>query len=133
MSALANLNTYWTNNATLQGALPISSVFLGLLPPSIGTTYPYAALTVVSQLPTLVTSGSHIEELRFQLALYHTDYEALCTLADTIDGQFFQQRITTSTLIVNRANRLTTVEINDQVFTYQIVLEYVWSYNTSTN
>ena len=131
MSILNVLKSYWQGNTALNSALPISSVFLGLVPPSVGNSYPYGVITEISRLPLYVTSQSHIEEFHWQIALYNTDFEALTTLADTIDAQLNLIALSVPTLNNMRSNRLESVEVINQQYTYQVVLEYVWMYNSS--
>ena len=129
MGILSALKTYWTNNTTLNTALPVSSVFLDFVPP--GTAFPYARITVLGSIPTYVTSGSHIEDFRFQIGIFHTDLDALETTADTVQGQLDQTYPVTGTLICTRTNRISSCEVQNGVYTFHVFLEYSLQYNTS--
>jgi hypothetical protein len=129
MGVLSDLKTYWQNNATLQAALPVSSVFLDYVPPSV--SFPYARLSVIGSLPAYVTGGSHIEDFRFQISIFNTDLDALEATADTVQGQFDQTYPITGALICTRTNRVSTGEVINGTYTYHVMLEYSLTYNTS--
>lgn len=129
MSILATFKTYWAANSTLQTAMAASKVFLDIVPE--GTTFPYGRLSVLGSVPSYLSSGSHIESFSYQLSLFHTNFETLCTLADTVMGQLDNAYITAGTLVNMRQNRTMVCEVVNGVETYTINLDYDWSYNSS--
>lgn len=128
MSALANLKSYWSGNSTLNTALPATSVFLDIAPPQ--SAYPYATISLISAVPILTTGVAHIEQFQFQVSLWHSSLNSVEALADTVDGQFSQAYLTNPTLICTRANRISRAFVNDANYTYNVVLSYLWTYNS---
>lgn len=132
MSILSALKAYWSGNGVLTAALPVSKVFLGYVPPSVGNAFPYVVVTVISNIPTYVTHESHVQAFRFQLTVWNSDFNAASNLADVISGQFDNIQITASTLNCQRSNRFEQSEINDANYVYSVILEFEWLYNSST-
>lgn len=127
---LSALKTYWSNNSTLNAALPASKVYLDLVPAN--TTFPYARLTVIANTKIDTTSVSHIEQLSYQIAMFHTDFDALTATVNTLIGQLDNAQITPLTLRNRRTNKLPQCEVVNGKFTYNWVVEYMWTYNSTT-
>lgn len=127
-SAIQQVYTYWSGNSTLTALIPLASVYVGIVPPSL-TSYPYAALNVVSSTPILNTSTSYIEEFRFSISIYSQNLDALETLATNVDKQF--NKGTLSGMSCQRTNRITFGEAPSGLTTYRCVLEYLYDFNAS--
>lgn len=128
MSLVATLNTFWAAN--LNGVLPVGNLHFGLAP-SNQTTYPYAVVKVISQVPTYVTGGTHLEAMRWQVTLWSQSLVAVNTLADQVEAVLDQSKPDNSALINRKLNRLPLVHVNGQTATYSITLEYLWDTNAA--
>ena len=126
---LASLKTFWAGNATIQAALPVSKVYLDLVPE--GTAFPYARITVLGGSPEYTTGGTHIETFEYQLAVYHSDFDALAAIGDTIEGQLNRSYPTAATMSHSKSNDTATCEIINGKYTYGLVIEYEWVYNSN--
>lgn len=125
---LGTLKTYWQSNSTLNTALPFTKVFLDFVPDR--TAFPYARLSVIGNTPQYMTASTHIETFSYQLTIFHSDFGALSTIADTIMGQLDQSYPSAGTMIHTRTNRLTNCEETDGKPTYSYILAYDWTYNS---
>ncbi len=125
MSVLSTFKTFWQGNLALNTALPATKIFLDYVPE--GTAFPYCRFTVLASVPTLVTSQPHIETFSYQLAFFHTDFDALNTLGETVIGVLDQAYITAATLINTRVNRIMSGEYESSQYVYSYLVEYDWS------
>lgn len=125
---LNSLKTYWAGNTTLQAALPITKVFLDLVPEK--TAFPYARLTVLGASPDYLTGGTKIQTFSYQLSIYHTDLDALSAINDSIQANLNRAYPTTATMSHSITNEIETCEITNGVYTYGVTLEYEWTYNS---
>lgn len=128
--SLATLKTFWANTSALNTALPASKVFLDYVPPTIAP--PYCRLTVIGSDPLYVTAESHVEVFSYQLSIFHTDLDALTTIVTAVAGALDHAAIDANTLTNQRTNWLPQGEVVNGVYTYHSLLEYEWSYNTSS-
>jgi hypothetical protein len=130
---LADWRDYWENSLTLQALLPINKVFLDFVPP--GTAYPYGRFTIISQTRIDTTGGgddSHIEVMVYQLSLFDTNLDDLCTLTDSIMLELDNARLTDLTMRNRRTNKFTRGEVLDGVYTYHGILQYEWTSNANS-
>jgi hypothetical protein len=88
---LSDIHTYWASNSTLNGALPATQVYTGLVPESLG--FPYAVIVPTGGDIDSTTGKSHIGNYDFQISIYDTDPDNAMSLADTIYGQFYYGQI----------------------------------------
>lgn len=132
MSALSDIKSYWQGNSTLTSALPLTSVWFGLVPPPNQQAFPYAVVETVSNPPQLTTGKGYYEEYHFQISLYGTALATLEGLADTVDGQFCKQPISGSVgMGCIRTNKvILTEQVTGQVV-YHVVLEYLYWFNST--
>lgn len=129
MAILATLKNYWANNSTLNNALAVTKLYLDFIPPQ--TSYPFARLTVISSIPTYTTGSGWIESFTFQISVFDTDFDNALSVSDTIDSQFNTVKVDSPCLRVFRNNRTETGEVLDGNYTYHVMQEYDWTYNTS--
>lgn len=129
MSILQKLYTYWSGNATLTGAIPTTSVSLDLVPDSV--VYPFARLTVVSNMVTHTTGTSDVRECRLQISIFSPDLNRLATIADTVDGQFDRQSLFTGCMACLQDNRIQQQENLAGLPVYHEMLEYWIQYNST--
>lgn len=129
MAALSTLRTFWSNNTTLNTALPVSKVFLDYVPPK--TAFPYARLTLLPARNVYTTAEGHIELLTYQLSVFHTDLDSLTATVTTVADELDRAQIDANTLTNARNNWLVTGEVVNGVYTYHYLLEFEWSYNSS--
>lgn len=130
MSILQSLNTYWSGNATLTGAIPTASVYLDLVPPNVA--FPYVRLTIISNQPTHTTGSADIRECRLQLSIFSPDLNGLATIANTIDSQFDKATgLFSGFMACLQENRIQQAENLAGQTVYHEMLEYWIQYNST--
>lgn len=128
--SLSSFRSYWLNNSTLNNALPAASkLFLDYVP--AGTQFPYCRFSVISNPRTDTVTAAHIELFNYQLSIFNTDLDALCSLADSVMAQLDNATIDASTMRNRRANKRMMGEVVDGRYVYSYILEYEWSYNST--
>lgn len=131
MSALTDIKNYWATNSALQAAIPLGSVWFGLVPPPSQQSFPRAVITTISSNPQLTTGDPYFEEYHFQISLYGANAAALEIIADAVDDEFQKTRIATRGMGCYRLNRQTlTEQITDQVI-YHVALDFLYRFNAS--
>jgi hypothetical protein len=93
MTILADINTYWTANPSLNAAIPATSVYTLQVPTTFLRAYPYGTITPIACVPTPTTGAGYIETYSFQISLWHSDPDILDALANTVTGQFDYQPV----------------------------------------
>jgi hypothetical protein len=103
MTILADIQTYWANNSTLNAAVPATSVYLLQVPTTFLDAFPYGTITPIACVPTPTTGTGYVETFSFQISLWHSDANTLDTLANTVTGQFDYQAVVPSIVSCERS------------------------------
>lgn len=123
MSFLADIHSYWSNNSTLNGALPATSVYTGLVPESL--TFPYAVIVPISSVPSFVTGSGYFSTFHFQISIYHTDPDQAEDIANTVAGCFMYQPVAAYTMSCELTNGpVFFVDPDTPQRTYHVMLEF---------
>lgn len=103
-SFLADIMTYYQNNATLTAAVPFSKVWTGLAPE--GTAFPYIVVVPIASVPTNITNGQggYWETFTFQISIFDTDPDNVESVAATIVAQFDYANISSACISCERTN-----------------------------
>jgi hypothetical protein len=85
-SILSQIHEYWSGNQTLNAALPVTSVYLSIVPERLGL--PYGVVLPVSSVPEYTFGSQYLETYVFQVSIYCFSAEQAEAIADTVMDQF---------------------------------------------
>jgi hypothetical protein len=101
------LHQRWTDDATLNAALPASRVYTG---PSVDPATPFAVITRRSARPVRsFGDGSGIDAVLIRIELFHDSYDTATTIAQAI-----KNALTGYAIDLTSGDRLLTVHREDE-------------------
>lgn len=128
MSISTQIISYWTNNSTLNTALPVTQVQVGMQNPTV--VRPNCVLSIISDKPIYNTGEDMVRRGAFQFTLRNESLAALETLADTVNSQFETQTITDDGMICLLDSRFNQCENLAGSYVYSVILSYIWLRNS---
>lgn len=82
----ADILNFWSSNPFLSAALPVSSVYIGLVPENL--SLPYVSIFPVSAVPTELSCSSRFETHAIQVSIFAGSLSEAEEIAAVVEKQF---------------------------------------------